>query len=547
MQLTRLGNFRMLLHFHPTVNLFDTTDMRLFRCVALLLCSLLPACGVSRAGDAALTYYETYDPRSLDPALSTDVPTGEMVTLVYDGLTQFDPDGRLLPGLADRWSAAPDGRRYVFHLRAGVRFHDGRPLGAGDVRRSFLRVLDPATRGGRAWPLLPIAGAQEYASGAAREVRGIQVLGDTAVAFDLTEPLAVFPKFLAMPVASIVPTPVPGDLAEHPVGTGPWRFVAWRHDDDLRFARNPAYWGTPPAAETLSVRIVPEPLTRAAEFEAGRLSVVEIPFSEKRAWESGRTEWLLRKPALRATYVALNARRGALRDARVRQAINYAVDVPEILRTIWGGRGIRARGAIPPSLPGGDTSRTGYDYDPARARQLLAAAGHPTGLDLQLWRQGTNVELGRVCQAIQTDLAKVGIRVEIVVRDASSQREAARKGEADMAILDWWADYPDADNFLYPLFHSASFGPGGNYAFYADPVTDSLILRARRTLDDAARTALYRRIDDRVYHAAPWLYLWFPVDLWARRPDVAGWEIPVIFNGQRWTGVRRAPASPATR
>jgi len=115
-----------------------------------------------------------------------------------------------------------------------------------------------------------------------------------------------------------------------------------------------------------------------------------------------------------------------------------------------------------------------------------------------------------------------------------SRREAARKGETDMALLDWWADYPDADNFLYPLFHSASFGPGGNVSFYNDPVNDSLILTARRTVDQQAREALYRRIDDRVFTAAPWIYLWFPTDLWAAQPSLGGWDVPVIFNGQRW-------------
>jgi peptide/nickel transport system substrate-binding protein/oligopeptide transport system substrate-binding protein len=158
-----------------------------------------------------------------------------------------------------------------------------------------------------------------------------------------------------------------------------------------------------------------------------------------------------------------------------------------------------------------------------------------------LWRSASNVVLGRVSQAIQADLAQVGIRVELVSRDASSQRDAARKGLADMAILDWWADYPDGENFLFPLFHSSSFGPGGNYAFYADRVTDSLIERARGTVDDGARTALYRAIDERVYRAAPWLYLWFPVDLWAVHPSITGWELAVIFNGQRWTGVGRRP------
>jgi peptide/nickel transport system substrate-binding protein len=515
--------------------------------LALAALAATTACGGNsgRAGDSALAYYESYDPRSLDPALSTDVPTGEMVTFVFDGLTRFDPDGRLLPALADRWTVGRDGggggRRYVFHLRPGVKFHDGTPLTAAAVRASMLRVLSPATKGGRPWPLYPIVGAEAYAAGRAADVSGITVLGDSSVAFTLTEPLAIFPKFLAMPVASVVPAPLPVDLAARPVGTGPWRFVAWQHDDYLRFARNPSYWGGAPTSDTLVVRIIPEPLTRAAEFEAGRLSVIEVPFGETGRWRRTRSDLLVEKPALRVVYVALNNRRGPLRDPRVRQALNRAVNVPEILATVYGGRGVLARGAIPPGLAGSDTTRRGYGYDPAAARALLAEAGHPRGIDLRLWRTGTNVELSRVGQAIQAQLGGVGVRVELVERDASSQREAARKGEADMVILDWWADYPDADNFLYPLFYSGSLGPGGNYAFYADPVTDSLILRARGTTDDTARTALYRRVDERVYRAAPWLYLWFPTDLWARRPELVGWDLPVIFNGQRWTGARVAP------
>ena len=509
----------------------------------LAVLSALVACiacggGRARAGVTTLTYYESYDPRSLDPALSTDVPTGEMVALAFDGLTQFDPDGRLLPGLADRWTALDEGRRYVFHLRAGVKFHDGTPLTAAAVRASLLRVLAPGTKGGRPWPLYPIAGAEAYAAGRAQsDAVGIALQGDSGVAFTLTTPLAIFPKFLAMPVASVVPEPPPRDAGEHPVGTGAWRFVAWQHDDYLTFARNPEYWGGPAAAATLTVRIIPEPLTRAAEFEAGRLSVIEVPFAETQRWRRERPQLLIEKPALRVVYVALNNRRGPLADVRVRQAINRAVRVPAILATVYGGRGVVAHGAIPPGLAGADTARPGYEYDPAAARALLAAAGYQGGISLQLWRTAANVELSRVAQAIQTQLADVGVRVELVERDASSQREAARQGKTDMVVLDWWADYPDADNFLYPLFYSGSFGPGGNYAFYADAATDSLILRARRTTDDAARAALYRRIDARVYAAAPWLYLWFPTDLWARRPEVTGWDVPVIFNGQRWTHV----------
>jgi peptide/nickel transport system substrate-binding protein len=502
----------------------------------------LAACATER-GDthAPVFYYESYDPRSLDPARSTDVPTGEMVTLLYDGLTRFDADGGLHPALADRWSVDASGRRYVFHLRPGVKFRDGAPLTAAAVRSSFLRVLDPRSTGGRAWPLLPIAGAAAYSAGQASDVAGIALLGDSALSLTLAEPLAVFPKFLAMPVAAIMSPAAPADPDAHPDGTGPWTLVSWAHDDQLRFARNPEYWDGAAQAESLTVRIIPDQLVRAAEFEAGRLDVMEVPFGETARWRQRHPDLLQEKPALRVTYIALNNKRGALKDLRVRQAINYAVNVPQILATVWGGRGIRARGAIPPVLAGGDTTRAGYDYDPARARALLADAGVASGLSLELWRTADNETLGRVAQAVQADLARVGIQVTLVTRDASSQRAAARAGTADMALLDWWADYPDGDNFLFPLFHSQSFGAGGNYAFYADPVTDSLILTARHTLDDAARTALYHTIDDRVYRSAPWLYLWFPVDLWAESAQVTGWELPVIFNGQRWTAVRRTP------
>lgn len=511
-----------------------------FRHFLTVLPSLVGCSGEHRAAIAPLVYYESYDPRSLDPALSTDVPTGEMVTLAYDGLTRFDVNGRLQPALADRWTTDARGLRYVFHLRSGVRFADGTPVTAAAVRTSFLRVLDPKSTGGRAWPLLPISGARAYSAGTAPDVSGIELLGDSAVALTLDQPLAVFPKFLAMPVASLV-APRAGGRDVTTIGTGPWTFVSWAHDDALRFARNPRYWDGPALAESLVVRIIPDQLVRAAELEAGRLDVVEVPFGETAAWRSRHAPWLQEKPALRDVYIALNNRRGPLREVRVRQAINYAVNVPQILTAVYGGRGIRARGAIPPSLGGGDTTREAYAYDPARAKQLLAAAGFGGGMTLELWRAADNETLGRVAQAVQSDLEQVGVRVTIVARDASSQRAAARAGNADMAILDWWADYPDGDNFLYPLFSSTSFGAGGNYAFYSDPTTDSLLALARRTQDDAARERLYRTIDERVYRAAPWLYLWFPVDLWAESPRITGWELPVIFNGQRWTGVRPAP------
>ena len=357
-----------------------------------ILVAALFATAACRGGESApqrrslVDSRDTYDPRSLDPALSTDVPTGRAVGYVFDGLVRFTPDARLEPALAERWEVAPGGTRYTFHLRRGVRFHDGTPLVARQVVRSFHRVLDPAARGGRGWPLFPIDGAREFAAGAARSIRGLSAPDDSTLVVTLTEPLAIFPKLLAMPVTAVVPDSTPADFGEHPVGTGPWKLVEWRHDDYLRFAANTSYWGGAPRSDSLIARIVPEPSTAVAEFESGNVDVLYIPEAETRAWEQTdeKSALLQSAPALRLWYVAINTTRGPLADVRVRQAVNHAIDAAQILEQLIGGRGRLSAGVIPPSLEGADTTRRPYAHDVAKAKALLAAAGFPNGIDVEL-------------------------------------------------------------------------------------------------------------------------------------------------------------------
>jgi peptide/nickel transport system substrate-binding protein/oligopeptide transport system substrate-binding protein len=504
----------------------------------LLATALTFAACADQGGGTTLNYYFTYDPRSLDPALSTDVPTGEVVSLLFDNLTQFDPDAQLSPGLARAWETDATGRTYTFHLRQNATFHDGRPIKAADVRASMLRALAPGTTGGRSWPLFPIRGARAYAAGRSQEVDGITVRDDSTVVLTLEEPLNLFPKLLAMPVAAIVPTPTPADFDQRPNGSGPWKFVSWSHDDAIVVAKNERYWGGAPKSDTLRIRIIPEPLTQAAEYEAGHLSVVEVPVGETRRWEETHAKELQRRPALREYYVAINTTRGPLKDVRVRRALNHALDVPTLLTTIFADRGKRAAGSLPPGVAGYDSTRAPYAYDPAEARRLLAEAGYPNGFAVRLWRT-QRAELARLAQSIQQALADVNVRVEIVERDASSARAAVRNGEADLFLTDWWADYPDPENFNYPLFHSRNKGSGGNYAFLSDPGLDSMIVRARATTDEAEKTRLARNIDARVFELAPWIFLWFPIEIWAAKPEMQGWRVPLIFTGQRWMQVER--------
>jgi ABC-type transport system substrate-binding protein len=481
---------------------------------------------------------DVYDPRSLDPALSTDVPTGRAVAYLFDGLTRFDPSAKVEPALAERWDVTADGLTYTFHLRRGVTFHDGTPFVARHVVNSWQRVLDPAVKGGRGEPLYPIAGAREYADGKAKSIAGLSAPNDSTIVIRLTEPLAIFPKLLAMPVASVVPDHPPPNFGEHPIGTGPWKLAEWKHDDYLLFARNQSYYGGAPKADSLRARIIAEPSTAVAEFESGNVDVLQIPAGEASDWQEdeSRKPLLMSTPALELVYVAINCTRGPLKDPRVRQAINHAIDIDRIIERLISGRGTRAAGVIPPALAGYDSARKAYAYDPAKAKQLLAAAGFPNGIDIELWTS-TNPIYRLMAETIQAYLNASGIRTKIVQRESAAARGAARKGQTDLFLKDWYADYPDAENFLYPLLHSGNAGVGGNVSFYSNARFDQIVTASRRELDEAKRNALYREADSLAFQDAPMVFLYFYNELYAVQPWVKGFQPPVIFNGQRWLNV----------
>ena len=507
---------------------------------SIIALAILAGCeggGPAEQRGAIVDSRDTYDPRSFDPALSTDVPTGRAVGYVFEGLTRFSPDAQVEPALASSWTVSPDGRIWRFTLRQKVKFHDGSVFTAQHVVTSFERVLDPKTRGGRGWPLFPIAGATDFAAGKAKSISGLRIADDSTVVVTLTEPFAIFPKLLAMPVASIVPTTIGADFGEKPVGTGPWRLAEWRHDDFVRFVRNADYWGPKPLQDTLIARIIPEPSTAVAEFEAGNVDLLYIPEAETRLWEQTEEKKALLQaaPVLRFWYVAMNTTRGPLADVRVRRAINHAIDTRAILTQLLGGRGRLAAGIIPPALDGADTTRVPYTYDVAKAKLLLTEAGFPNGITVRLWCSQDATQ-SRVAQAIQGYLKQAGITAELVQRESASMREAARKGEADLVLKDWYADYPDAENFLYPLLHSANVGVGGNVSFFKDATFDSVVTASRRETDVTRRTALYQRADSIAFAQAPMVFLLFYNELYAVQPWLRNWTAPVIFNGQRMIG-----------
>jgi len=482
-------------------------------------------------------------PDNLDPALVVDAAGGEICAQLFQGLVRYTPDGVLTGAAASAWHVEDDGRRYVFSLDPAARFSDGRRVTARDVVASFERVLAPGSASSRRWVLDRIAGAGDFAAGNNDHIAGAQAPDDSTVVLELTAPFAPFLSMLALPAAMIVEAAAGAAGSDvttpAPVGSGPWMVGEFRRGDVIALVPNPH---SPRASRTLDrvrYRVIPEAFTQIAEFESGALDVLDIPSAELRRFldDAHYRGHIQSRPELRVYYIGLNNQRAPFSDVRVRRALNMAVDVDRLIEVLAAGEAVHAAGAIPPTLPG-YAERDAYPYDPVQARRLLAEAGYPEGFTMEIW-QRESPEGNRILEAVQGYLAEVGVSARLTRREWSAFKEAVSSGKVDAFLLDWFGDYPDAENFLYPLFHSDNVGGGGNRAFFRDDAVDSLIERASRTLDDAARARLYARADSLVYDQAPWIYLYFPKIFQAVSPRVEGYRTPTLYLGRDFTGVRK--------
>lgn len=478
------------------------------------------------------------EPTTLDPAHSVDFSSGMISSLIHSNLVRFNPEGRIVSDLAGRWEISENGTMYTFHLLPAV-FSNGRKVTASDVTYSFRRLLDPATVSPRWWVLKDLRGAERFHSGGIWDERAVGTLDDSTVVLHLREPAAHFLSLLAMPPAGIVCRKEISrqgkEYGRFPCGSGPWKLDLWSEGDELLLTRNPFYRGKQPAIEGISYRIIPESMTRIAEFEVGNLDILEVPRAELERWRSAGAP-LSQREELRVVYIGLNNARSPFHDPVVRRALNLAVDVEAIIAHVLFGAGRRARGIVPPGLRGTPVPDDLYPYDPDEARELLAKAGYPEGFKMEIW-QRENPEGGRILESVQGYLVRVGIHVDIVTREWGAFKQAVDQGTPDAFYLDWFADYPDAENFLVPLFHSSNRGGGGNRAGYESEVVDSLLEAGTFCRDESKRWEFFRAAEERIYRDAPWIFLWFPIRYEVVSHRLQGYRIPLIFNGQRFLDV----------
>lgn len=510
------------------------------------------ACSGPPAPDGTLQLALKTAPNKLDPAEVVDVAEGEICALMFQGLVRFSPDGEVVPDLAKSWEverAETGGVRYVFNLDRRMRFADGRFVEASDVVYSFERVLAPGSRSSRRWVLDHIRGAREFAAASSPSLAGLTAPNDSTVVVELDEPFNPFLSMLALPAAMVVPRPIPtpdtsgthrdpGE-AGFPLGSGPWRLSVWERGDFLLLEPNPFHPGRQNGVTGIRFRIIPEAFTRVAEFESGTLDILEVPPAElDRFLGDDRYAGRIQSRAeLRVYYIGLNNARAPFDDARVRRALNMAIDVDRLIEVLAGGEAIRSSGAIPPGLRG-HVDRPAYPYDPAAARRLLSEAGYPEGFTMEIW-QRESPEGNRVLEAVQGYLAQAGIDARLVRREWSAFKEAVSAGRVDAFFLDWFADYPNAENFISPLFHSRNVGGGGNRSFFSDPSVDRLIDEAGRKIGDEKCGEMYARIDSLIFEKAPWIYLYFPKTFRAVSERVTGYELPMLYLGNDYAVVRK--------
>src|SRR4051812_42759712 len=354
----------------------------------LLLLLPLLACSAKPDRQTLVMIIES-SPSNLDPRIGTDAASERIGSLIFDSLVQRDEHFNLRPALAERWEI-PDPKTYIFHLRAGVRFHDGRPLTSRDVKWTFDSLLKGTIISARA--------------GAYRLVDSVEARDDATVIFHLKEPFAPLLWNLSNGAMGIVPYGSGKEFNQSLVGSGPFKFLHAELDKEVVLVRNDDYWGDKPKLSRVRFTVVPDTTTRALELDKGSadIAINSLPADMVATIETQKKLVVEQKPGTTLAYLAFNLRDPVLRDVRVRRALAYAIDRGPMIEYLWRGLALPADSLLPPQHWAYDGDVARYAYDPAKARALLDAAGYPAvkGARFHLTMKTSTEESTRLMAAV---------------------------------------------------------------------------------------------------------------------------------------------------
>lgn len=489
------------------------------RRLALSVFALAALCGCSHqpvAEPGAVNFLIETMPANLDPRIGTDAQSQHLDSLIFSGLVALDAQLNFVPDLAESWET-PDPRTYVFHIRRGVRFHNGQPLTSADLKFTFDSILSGAVKTPK--------------RGSYRLVESVAAPDDATLVFHLREPYASFLGNVVRPAIGIVPRGSGADFAQHPIGTGPFRFVSARTDEEVVLDRNPDYFGAPPKIERVRFRIVPDAMTRALELRKGSADVAINSMTPDMVGALARDPELevAQSPGTVLAYIAFDCEDPALARREVRQALAYATDRETLIRHLFRGQARAADNLLPPNSWAYEPDVQLYNYDPARAEQLLDAAGFhrsPDGVRMHLTLKSSTEESVRLLgAALQEEWRRVGVALELRPLELATLLSDISRGSFQLYTLRWVGANDDSDIFEF-VFSSKKIPPdGANRGRYRNPQLDALLEAGRVEMDPIKRKGIFSQVQKIIAEEEPYLNLWFLDNICVHRRRVTHIEI----------------------
>ncbi len=505
----------------------DLFPRRFALCFGLALLMGIAGCRSTPRDPQTVVFLIESSPANLDPRVGTDGQSEHIDELLFDGLVARDANFHFTPALAERWEQ-PDPLTIVFHLRAGVRFEDGRELTARDVVWTIESMTNPSRAGAVISPK-----AASYAS-----VDRVEERDPRTVVFHLKHADNFLLTNLSTGAIGMVPYGSGRDFWQHPVGTGPFRFVSQQIDQEVVIERNPLSWSVAPKIERVRFAVVPDAITESLELEkgSGDLAINSLPMDSLGVLAKRPNLQLEDSAGTQVQYLAFNLRDPLLKDVRIRQAIACAIDRDLIIGSLMLGRAQPAMSLLPPSHWAFTSDVARYEYDPARAARLLNEAGYgagPGGVRFHLTMKTSNDEGTRLLAAVlQQQLTKVGIALDLRSYEFATFYSDLSRGAFQIYSLRWIGGNEQPDIFSY-AFSTARFSPkGANRGHYSNPRLDALLEDADASEDAARRRADYVEAQQILARDLPAINLWY--------------RDTVVVHNRRLTNVTPTPSGSYT-
>ncbi len=450
-----------------------------------------------------IVFRMSVEPITLDPAIKTDARSHEVIEQTFTGLLTFDSTNNLIPAIAEYFTVSKDGTQWDFYLKRNVKFHNGQTLTAKNVLDTIRRI-----RKGPNFAFI------DY-------IDDMIVVDDYRIRFILKYPYLPFLANLASGVCDVVPD---NFNPESPIGAGPFRLIEWNKGKELIFEDFEDFFDGRPPIDQIIVKIIKDDNEAIELFRRGKIDIMQLTSN---MIEEFAEDEIVSGSVLSTYYLGINVQMDTpFKDKRVRQALNYTLDREYYCRNILKGQAVPARGIFPPGLSSFNPEIKGYSYNLDRARELMREAGFGSGLnqeyELDIRDSATLIQRA---EYLKKCFKKIGINVVINPMPWKEFLEKGYKGKSLLCTKSWLSDNGDPDNFLFPLFHSRSFGSPGNTSFYKNPRVDEMIEKARSEPNIKQRIRLYQKAEQIIVEDAPWVFISHGVESYVKNKRIGGFNV----------------------